>query len=561
MPVHSSQAQMPHILYIRLYTFLFVLLPGNLLLGQNLNPDYYDRLDAFLASYVHEGLVDYARVKGDQATATWVAEIATTKLDAASPAERQAFLINAYNLLVIHAAAEVYPIPTVLDVPGFFDRKKYPVAGQSMTLNELEKIHLLKEFGDPRFHFVLVCGAVDCPPIADKAYRPELLDQQLDAQTRAALNDPTFNRMAEGQQKVGLSQIFEWYASDFGGSKSSALAFINRYRRQPINAGAEVTYYNYDWSLNAQKTSSGSRGENAGADSREGSAQTSNEPSLSTPTPPTPSAAATPNPDETAANAIRYVVSAAIPKGQVETKIFNNLYTQTTGDGTARSDRSTFFTTFLTSLYGVSDRFNAGLELRYRRVRNEPLPASPFSVLGSGEMAQSRQAVTTLGPKIRWAPVPKWSNFSVQSTVWIPLGSELEGENDLPYIDWNGPAWWTQFFNDFTLGNRFSLFTEIDFLWEDIGRSEAALDRISTPATVILSYFPHPKTTLYTLGSYSPYWSPNYDYFAQAGLGAKQQVNRQLEFELLVTLFTNQFLQGNGGRAATFNLGMRFNLG
>jgi hypothetical protein len=176
-------------------------------------------------------------------------------------------------------------------------------------------------------------------------------------------------------------------------------------------------------------------------------------------------------------------------------------------------------------------------------------------------MAQSRQAVTTLGPKIRWAPVPKWSNFSVQSAVWIPLGSELEGENGQPYIDWNGPAWWTQFFNDFTLGNRFSLFTEIDFLWEDIGRSDAALNRISTPATVILSYFPHPKTTLYTLGSYSPYWNPGYDYFAQAGLGAKQQVNRQLEFELLVTLFTNQFLQGNGGRAATYNLGMRFNLG
>jgi len=513
------------LLFNRLFICLALgFLPAKELFGQNLKPDYYDRLDAFLANYVHEGLVDYARVKGDQATATWVAEIATTNLETASPAERQAFLINAYNLLVIHAAAEVYPIPSVLDVPGFFDRKKYPVAGQSMTLNDLEKTHLLQKFGDPRFHFVLVCGAVDCPPIADKAYRPELLEQQLETQTRAALNDPTFIRVAEGQPKVGLSQIFEWYASDFGGSKSSALAFINRYRRPAINPAAEVTFYTYDWSLNVQKTSSRSRGENA-------------------------------------ANAIRYVVSAAIPKGQVETKIFNNLYTQTTGDGTALSDRSTFFTTFLSSLYGVSDRFNAGVELRYRRVRNEPLPASPFSVLGSGEMAQSRQAVTTLGPKIRWAPVPKWSNFSVQSAVWIPLGSELEGENDLPYIDWNGPAWWTQFFNDFSLGSRFSLFTEIDFLWEDIGRSEAALNRISTPATVILSYFPHPKTTLYTLGSYSPYWSPSYDYFAQAGLGAKQQVNRQLEFELLVTLFTNQFLQGNGGRAATFNLGMRFNLG
>jgi hypothetical protein len=265
--------------------------------------------------------------------------------------------------------------------------------------------------------------------------------------------------------------------------------------------------------------------------------------------------------DAPAANAIRYVVSAAIPRGQVETKIFNNLYTQSTGDGTALSDRSTFFTTFLTSLYGVSNRFNAGLELRYRRVRNEPLPASPFSVLGTGEMAQTRQGVTTIGPKIRWAPVPQWSHFSIQSTFWIPLGRELEGESGQPFIDWSGPAWWTQFFNDFTLGSRFSLFTEIDLLWEDIGRGPESLDRLSTPATLILSYFPHPKTTLYTLGSYSPFWTPSYDYFAQAGLGAKYQVNRNLEFELLYTLFTNNFLQRIGGRAATFNLGVRFNLG
>ncbi|MBI1268611.1 MAG: DUF547 domain-containing protein [Cryomorphaceae bacterium] len=555
---------MLHKLYICLFTFICVFLPGNLLFGQNLKPDYYDRLDAFLAAYVHDGLVDYALVKRDQATSAWVTEIASAGLEETSPAERQAFLINAYNLLVIHAVAEAYPVNSVLDLSGFFDQKKYAVAGQSMTLNELEKTHLLKEFGDPRFHFVLVCGAVDCPPIADKAYRPERLEQQLEVQTRAALNDPNFIRVTEDQQKASLSQIFEWYASDFGGSKSSALAYINRYRRPPINAGAAVTFYPYDWSLNGQKTSSGSRGEEA--DGREATPLTAEAVNVETDanTEPDPANADPANPDPAnpdAANAIRYVVSATIPKGQVETKIFNNLYTQTTGDGSVRSDRSTFFTTFITSLYGVNDRFNAGLEVRYRRVRNEALPASPFSVLGSGEMAQTRQAVTTIGPKIRWAPVPKWSNFSVQSAVWLPLGREFEGENDQPYIDWSGPAWWTQFFNDFALGSRFSLFTEIDFLWEDIGRSEAALNRISTPATVILSYFPHPKTTLYTLGSYSPYWHPSYDYFAQAGLGAKQQVNRKLEFELLYTFFTNDFLWRNGGRAATFNLGVRFNLG
>jgi len=513
-------------------TFLFFMLcaflPGNILSGQGLNPDFYDRLDAFLGAYVQDGRVDYARIQRDEATDSWVAELASARIQQdASAAEQQAFLINAYNLLVIHAAAMAYPLQSVLDIEGFFDRNKYQVAGHSMTLNELEKIHLLKAFVDPRFHFVLVCGAVDCPPVASEAYRPEQLEKQLESRTVAALNDPDFVRIDSAQQRGSLSQIFAWYAGDFTSNTSSARDYINRYRLQPISETYTLDFYPYDWSLNDW--------------TREGE----------------PAESRT-DPDPT--NAIRYVVSATIPRGQVETKIFNNLYTQTTGNANVRTDRSTFFTTFISSLYGVNDRFNAGFELRYRRVRNEPLPASAFGVLGRGEMAQTRDGVTSIGPKVRWAPVSKWSNFSIQSAVWIPLGRELEGENSQPYIDWNGAAWWTQFFNDFTLGSRFSLFTEIDLLWEDIGKGPDALNRVSTPATLILSYFPFPKTTLYSLGGYSPYWNPNYDYFAQAGLGAKQQVNQKLEFELLYTWFTNDFLQTSGGRAGTFNLGMRFNI-
>lgn len=498
--------------------------------GQGLPPDFFDRFDAFLKQYVHQGQVDYAQVKQDQATAAWVAEIETTRLSGASPAEQQAFLINAYNLLVIHAAAEAYPLRSVLDVSGFFDQKKYLVAGERMTLNELEKVHLLKAFGDARFHFALVCGAVDCPPLTNEAFYPDRLEAQLQARTRQALNHPGFIRVNPEEETAKLSQIFEWYASDFGGSRASARAFINRYRKEPIPADYALSFYPYDWTLNEQPQGNGQV------------------------------APASPAPPE-ASNAIRYVVSATIPRGQVETKIFNNLYTQATGSNDMLRDRSTFFTTFITSLYGVSDRFNAGVELRYRRVRNEAFPASPFQVFGAEGMAQTREGLTTIGPKIRWAPVPLWSNFSVQSAFWFPLGQQLEGGSGQPFIDWEGATWWTQVFNDFTLGSRFSLFTEIDLLWEDIGAGPSALNRLSTPATVILSYFPHPTTTLYTLGGYSPFWTPSFDYFAQTGLGAKQQVSRKLEFELLYTWFTNAFLQQNGGRASTFNLGVRFNLG
>ena len=62
---------------------------------------------------------------------------------------------------------------------------------------------------------------------------------------------------------------------------------------------------------------------------------------------------------------------------------------------------------------------------------------------------------------------------------------------------------------------------------------------------------------IYALTSYSPYWQQDFDYFAQAGVGAKYQVNPNLEFELLYTAFTNEFLAANDGRASTFNIGVR----
>ena len=70
---------------------------------------------------------------------------------------------------------------------------------------------------------------------------------------------------------------------------------------------------------------------------------------------------------------------------------------------------------------------------------------------------------------------------------------------------------------------------------------------------------PNTKLTLYTLGSYSPYWQENFDYFYQFGVGSKYQFTPNFEIELLYTDFTNKFLNDTGGQAETVNLGLRFN--
>lgn len=253
----------------------------------------------------------------------------------------------------------------------------------------------------------------------------------------------------------------------------------------------------------------------------------------------------------------RYIVSSTIPQKGVEAKLFNNLYTQQTGPGDGTLDaRASYFTSFLSFLYGVNDRFNAGFDARFRGVRIDNLPSSPFELFSFEDGEHTRYGVTTIGPKVRIAPFTKLPKFSIQSAFWFPIGDQLTGTNNDPFIDWDGASWWTQFFNDFSIGNNFALFTEVDFFIEDLGKDRT--NRISTPVTGIFSYFPIEGGTLYVLGGYSPYWQENYDYFVQAGVGAKYQFNPQFEIELLYTYFTNGDLQFLEGKASTFNIGFRY---
>jgi hypothetical protein len=518
--------------------------------------------DALLKAYVKNGRVDYTGLKASVELNSLVTDIAETNLSTLQGDDRKAFLINAYNLLVINQALENYPLQSVLKVGGFFDGKKQNVAGRKLTLNQLEKDLLLKEFPDARLHFVLVCGALGCPPITNFAYQPAKLEAQLNKQTKLALNNPTFIRTSG--EKAELSKIFEWYAKDFGGSKANVLAFINKYRTEAISAGAKVSYYEYDWSLNktsGRAAAEGKKDKMNAIDAMEKEAMASaDNPAARGKEDMDPEkealAAAGAGTTGGGNNAARYVVSSTIQKGTFEIKIFNNLYSQE-----AAGERSSFFTTSTSVLYGASNRVNVGFDLRYRRVRyDEAGTASNFDVLGSGGTF-SRTAISGFGPKFRIAPFNNLPNFSIQSALWIPLADNLEGSEGGRFTDWDSPTWFTQVFNDFPIGDNFSLFAEVDFSLEDFGSKEnGSINRFSTPVTGIISYFPTPKTTLYGLASYAPFWQEAFDYFYQLGTGAKYQFTPKFELELLVTAFDNKFLNSVDGNASTVNLGLRFNL-
>jgi len=214
--------------------------------------DFFSKTDTFLKTHVSNGRVNYKAIKKDvsqlEALLNMAGKISVTKENAA---EYQAFWINGYNLLVIKGIVENYPLNSPLDVAGFFDKTKHAIGGENITLNDIENKLLRGNFlSEPRFHFVLVCAGLGCPPIIDAAYKPETLDSQLEIQTKKALNDPNFIRV--DKNKVKVSQIFEWYKVDFE-QDGNVVDFINKYKSEKLPEKAKVSYYPYDWTLNEIK--------------------------------------------------------------------------------------------------------------------------------------------------------------------------------------------------------------------------------------------------------------------------------------------------------------------
>ncbi|GAA0891274.1 hypothetical protein GCM10009122_09530 [Fulvivirga kasyanovii] len=229
------------------------------LLGISLTPavgfdldSFFKQSDTFFKKYVQNGKVAYKTINSQfSEIESLYKTIGEADLSAASDTEAKAFYINAYNLIVIYQVSKYYPLKSPLDQSGFFDKVKHTVAGTSMTLNFLEIKKLILAYKDPRIHFALACAAVSCPPLADFAYMPGQLDQQLDTRTKLALNDPVWLKVRPDQKKVQLSKIFEWYHKDFVmGGESSVLEFINKYRTKNIPTSYAIAYYEYDWSLN-----------------------------------------------------------------------------------------------------------------------------------------------------------------------------------------------------------------------------------------------------------------------------------------------------------------------
>jgi len=117
-------------------------------------------------------------------------------------------------------------------------------------LNNLENSVIRPTFKEPRIHFALNCAAVSCPKLNNKPFQATKLESQLKLMTEKFLSDKNYGMKIEGK-KVFLSQIFEWYADDFGG-KDNLLKWISENSSYDVSDKKLAGFIEYNWALNGK---------------------------------------------------------------------------------------------------------------------------------------------------------------------------------------------------------------------------------------------------------------------------------------------------------------------
>jgi len=210
--------------------------------------------DALLREHVSSvGNVDYKAMKSSiEKIKSYLKYMDDVSLQSDwSKNEKLAYWINLYNASTVYLIASNYPVASITKLSGGkpWDKKFVKSGGKVYSLNEIENSIVRPKFKDPRIHAALNCAAKSCPKLLNAAYAPSKLDIQLDAQSKAWVNDKSKNQLSPTKLKV--SKIFEWYGDDFK-SAGGVIGFINKYKnaKMMITPKAKVAYLEYDWSLN-----------------------------------------------------------------------------------------------------------------------------------------------------------------------------------------------------------------------------------------------------------------------------------------------------------------------
>jgi hypothetical protein len=220
------------------------------------------RFDALLRAHVDSaGLVDYAGLSRDSAALdAYLAALASAPFEELRRDEKLALLINAYNAFTLRLILDHRPLASIKDISSGkrWDDRRWRLAGETLSLDQIEHERIRAAFREPRIHFALVCAARSCPPLRVEAYVGDRLEAQLADQTRRVHSDARWLLFDPASGTLQLTKLYDWYGSDFLQAAPSVEQYVAAYQpsvRAALGAGerVKIRWLPYDWSLNERR--------------------------------------------------------------------------------------------------------------------------------------------------------------------------------------------------------------------------------------------------------------------------------------------------------------------
>lgn len=238
--------------------------------GNRLKPvDHsYGRYAQILDQHVEGSRVDYAALNRDRARLDSTVEmISNADLSAASEDQKLSFYINAYNVLTLRSIIDAYPVESIKDIDDVWE-KEWRVAGNEISIDEIEHKVLRQDFDEPRIHMAINCASISCPPLMPWPYVADSLNQQLHYASVNFATTDQYNELHPKEGRAELSQVFEWFGGDFVEQYydphrfaglpvegNAALMFVIEHHPEVeqqvlLQESYEIEFRDYDWGLN-----------------------------------------------------------------------------------------------------------------------------------------------------------------------------------------------------------------------------------------------------------------------------------------------------------------------
>ena len=179
---------------------------------------------------------------------------------ALSRREQFVYWMNLYNALTVDVVLRHPDDDSIMDMgegvagTGPWRDKLLEIAGQRVSLDDIEHRILRPLWRDHRIHYGVNCASLSCPSLFPLAFTADNVDALLDRAERDYVNSER-GVSFDDRGQLTLSSIYDWYAGDFAPSERALLEYlseIHESERERLLSYDGTVRYDYDWSLNAQ---------------------------------------------------------------------------------------------------------------------------------------------------------------------------------------------------------------------------------------------------------------------------------------------------------------------